>query len=64
MMLTVSPRKLSTITEPRIESGIDTAMMIVLRHEPRKTRIISAVKAVAITASRITPLTAALTKID
>ena len=52
------------MTEVRIESGIDTAMITVLRQLPRKSRIITAVRHAAITASRITPLTAARTKID
>ena len=64
MILIVSPSMLSAITELRIESGMDTAMMTVLRQLPRKTRIITAVRQAAITASRITPLTAAFTKID
>ena len=64
MMLMVWPRKLSAITEVRIDSGIETAMMMVLRQLPRNSRIISAVRQAAITASRITPATAALTKID
>ena len=45
--------------EVRIDSGIETAMMSVLRQLPRKSRIISAVRPAAISASRITPLTAA-----
>ena len=64
MMLIVSPSMLSAITEERIESGIDTAMMTVLRQLPRKSRIMAAVRQAAITASRITPLTAARTKTD
>ena len=64
MMLIVSPSKLSTMTEVRIDSGIETAMISVLRQLPRNSRIISAVRHAAITASRITPATAALTKID
>jgi len=64
MILMVSPRKPRTITAPRIDSGIDTAMMIVLRQLPRKIRIISAVRAVAMIASRMTPLTAELTNTD
>jgi len=64
MMLMVSPSRLSAMTDVRIESGMDTAMMIVLRQLPRKSRIIAAVRQAAITASRITPLTAARTKMD
>ena len=43
-MLIVSPRELSTIIDVRIDSGIETAMMSVLRQLPRKSRIISAVR--------------------
>ena len=48
----------------RIESGIETAMITVLRQLPRKMRIISAVRHAAITASRSTPVMDAFTKID
>ena len=41
MMLMVSRRKLSTMTEVRIDSGMETAMISVLRQLPRKIRIIS-----------------------
>ena len=64
MILMVWCRKLSTITEDRIESGMEMAMMRVLRQLPRKSRIIKPVSAAAIAASRITPLMALLTKID
>ena len=55
IVLMVSPIRLRTITEVRIESGIETAMMRVERQLPRKSRIIRPVSAAAITASRITP---------
>ena len=42
MMLIVSPSALSTIIEARIDSGIEIAMISVLRQLPRKSRIISA----------------------
>ena len=58
-MLIVSPSALSTMIEVRIESGIETAMISVLRQLPRKSRIISAVRHAAITASRTTPSIAA-----
>src|SRR3981081_3597847 len=64
MVLIVSPSKLRMITELRIDSGIEIAMMIVLRQLPRNSRIISAVRAAAITVSRITPVTAERTKTD
>ena len=44
MMLIVSPSALRMRIELRIESGIDTAMISVLRQSPRKSRIISAVR--------------------
>ena len=55
-MLMVSPRALSTRMEVRIESGMETAMISVLRQLPRKSRIISPVRHAAMTASRMTPL--------
>ncbi len=64
MMLIVSCRKLSTITEVRMESGMEMAMMSVLRQLPRKIRIIRPVSAAAMMASRMTPLIAPRTKID
>jgi len=64
MMLMVWFRKLSAITDVRMESGIDTAIISVLRQLPRKTRIMIPVRQAAITASRRTPLTDARTKID
>ena len=50
--------------DERIDSGIETAMMIVLRQLPRKTRIMIAVRQPAITASRMTPWIAARTNTD
>ena len=50
--------------EMRIESGIETAMITVLRQLPRNNRIISAVRQAAIKPSRITPCTAERTKMD
>ena len=64
IMLIVWPRALRMASEASTESGMETAMMSVLLQEPRKSRIISAVKAAAITPSRTTPLTAACTKSD
>ena len=64
MMLMVSPRKLSTMTEVRIDSGIETAMIRVLRQLPRKSRIISAVRQAAMIASWMTPVIAPRTKTD
>ena len=60
MILIVWPMKLSTITEVRIDSGIDTAMISVERQLPRNSRIIMAVSPAAMTASRMTPTTARL----
>ena len=64
MMLIVSPSPLSTMIDVRIDSGIETAMMIVLRQLPRKTRIMIAVRQAAITASRMTPWIEARTNTD
>ena len=50
MMLIVSPSALSAMIESRIESGIETAMITVLRQLPRKIRIISPVRHAAIDA--------------
>jgi hypothetical protein len=64
MMLIVCPSALRIAIELRIESGIETAMISVLRQLPRKIRIISAVRHAAMIASRTTPLIAPRTKID
>ena len=53
-----------TMTDTRIDSGIEMATMSVLRHVPRNIRIIRAVSPAAIAPSLITPSTAARTKID
>ena len=50
--------------EHSIDSGIEIAMITVLRQLPRNTRIMMAVRHAAITASRTTPLMEARTKID
>ena len=63
-MLIVSPSALSTQIEVRIESGMEMAMISVLRQLPRNSRIITAVRQAAMMASRTTPLTAARTKMD
>ena len=55
MMLMVSPRALRQMIEVRIESGIETAMITVLRQLPRKIRIINPVRHAAMMASRSTP---------
>ena len=64
MMLIVSPRALSTQIEVRIDSGIEIAMMRVLRQLPRNSRIMAAVRQAARIASRTTPFTAARTNTD
>ncbi len=64
MMLMVWPMALRQQMETRIESGIETAMIIVLRQLPRKTRIMMPVRQAAMTASRTTPEMAARTKMD
>ena len=64
MMLMVSPSALSTTREVRMESGMETAIIKVLRQLPRNRRIIAAVSRAAMRASLTTPLMAALTKMD
>src|ERR1700675_2774953 len=64
MILIVSPSADKTAIEVRIERGIETAMIKVLRQLPRKRKIIIAVKHPAITASLTTPSIAAVTKMD
>ena len=59
MMLIVWPSAASTISDVKIDSGIETAMMSVLRQLPRNSRIISAVRQAAMSASRTTPWIAA-----
>ncbi len=49
MMLSVWPSDASTMIDARIASGIEVAMISVERHEPRNSRIISAVSTAAIT---------------
>ena len=60
MMLMVSPSAARQMIEVRIDSGMEIAMISVLRQLPRNSRIMSAVSAAAITASRTTPEMAAL----
>ena len=64
IVLIVSPRAERQMIEVKIERGIDMATTSVFRHEPRKRRIIAAVRQAAMTASRITPWRAARTKTD
>src|ERR1700719_1800271 len=64
IILIVSPRALSATIEQRMESGIETQIIKVLRQLLKNRRIINAVKHAAIMASRITPWIEALTKID
>ena len=64
MMLIVCPRMLRMITETKIERGIETATIIVLRQLPKKTSIINDVRHAAIMPSLITPDIDAFTKID
>ena len=64
MMLMVSPSAPNISSEQMIESGIETAIIIVLRKLPRKTRIMIAVRHAAMRASRTTPVIAPRTKID
>ncbi len=64
MMLSVSPSAESVAIEPSTESGIEVAMIRVERQLPRNSKIIRLVSAAAMTPSRMTPLIAALMKID
>ena len=64
MMLSVWPSARRARSAIRIDSGIDTVTISVLRQEPRKSRIISAVRAAATIPSTTTPLTARDTKVD
>jgi len=50
--------------ELKTDNGIDKAMITVLRHDPRKSRIMIAVRHAAMTASLATPSMAARTKSD
>ena len=64
MTLMVSPIAESAATDARIASGIEIVMMSVERQLPRKMRIIRPVRAAATTPSKMTELTAELTKDD
>jgi hypothetical protein len=64
MMLIVWPRALKAMIDTRMESGIETAMIRVLRQLPRNSRIMAAVRQAAISASRTTPPIAARTNKD
>src|SRR5215510_12982468 len=64
MTLSVWPMAPMTMREQRIDSGIDSATIRVLRQLPRNSKIIVAVRAAAMIASFTTPPTAAWTKSD
>jgi len=64
MMLMLSPKALSTQMDVRIDKGIETAMISVLRQLPRNSRIMIAVRQAAMIASRTTPDTAERTNSD
>jgi len=64
MVLMVWPRAESTAIEVRIDSGIDTITTTVERHEPRKIRIIRAVRPAAMEPSTSTLWIAVCTKTD
>ena len=64
MVLSDWPSAHSTMIDVRIDSGIETATISVLRHEPRKSRIIRAVSPAAMAPSLSTPSTAARTNTD
>ena len=60
----VSPSALNVITDTKIDNGMEIEMTIVGRQSPRNNRIMAAVSAAAISASRITPLIDARTNND
>jgi len=64
MTLSVCPRAARAMIETRIESGIETTTMSVLRQLPRKRRSIAAVRPAATTASLMTPMIVARTNTD
>ncbi len=64
MMLKVSPMALSKMMEVRMESGMEMAMMSVLRQFPRNRRIMAAVRQAAVNPSLSTPAIAARTNSD
>ena len=64
MMLMLSPSALRTQIDVRIDKGMETAMIRVLRQLPRNRRIMTAVRQAAMIASRTTPVTAARTNSD
>ncbi len=64
IVLSVSPRKYSTTSEVKIDSGIEIMTTTVERHDPRNSRIISAVSPAAIAPSRSTPAIDCLTNTD
>ncbi len=64
MMLMVWPSTASASSDVSTASGIVIAMISVARQLPRNSRIISAVRHAAISASRTTPWTAAFTNTD
>ena len=64
MTLMVSPRAASMQIEVKIERGIETQTIRVLRQLPRKSKIMSAVRKAAILASRRTSLMEERTKTD
>ncbi len=64
MRLMVSPNTLRRARDDSTERGMERAMIKVLFQEPRKSRIINAVSAAAISPSLTTPFTAVRTKSD
>ncbi len=60
----VSPSTERAVTEKSTANGIEIVIISVERQLPRKRRIIMPVRAAAMMPSRITPDTAAVTKID
>ena len=64
MRFSVWPSAASTMIDTRIDSGMDTTTMRVLRQLPRNSRIMNAVRPAAVAPSLSTPSTEARTKSD
>ena len=62
--LIVWPSRLSSISDAKMESGIEMQTITVLRQLPRNIRIMRPVRNAALTASRTTPSMAARTNTD
>ena len=59
-----APSRANAVIEPRIDSGIETTIMMVEPQLPRNSRIMILVSTAAMAPSSAGPLTAARTKTD